>query len=207
MLNAQGKPRYWLGSYDAWHLLIPLALVVVLAAWAMAPKPAAPRRTVAAVLPPLTPSTILQPQAGSTVLVRQFSAIQGTCHPQTRVFLFLRQIPNPETLLAETRSGTNGVFQFTMAPFPPGDYGFRVEAVATDGRRAASSEISVRLTTEPAPAPPKKPQGTPATPKAAGKKSSPAKPTKTPPGGNPKKPSVSKGPPKPGRDGSGRGND
>ena len=156
MFNAQGKPRYWLGTYDAWHLLIPIALIAVLGAWVLTPKPVAANRTVVPVLPPLTPSAITQPTAGSTLPVRQFNAIQGLSHPQARVFLFLRQIPNPEQLLAETRSATNGVFQFIMAPFPPGDYGFRVEAVSADGRRAPSPEISVRLTAEPPPAPTKK---------------------------------------------------
>ena len=161
MFNAQGKPRYWLGTYDAWHLLIPIALIAVLGAWVLTPKPATAHRTVAPVLPPLTPSAITLPTAGSTLLVRQFTAIQGISHPQARVFLFLRQIPNSEQLLTETRSATNGVFQFTMAPFPPGDYGFRVEAVSADGRRAPSPEISVRLITAPPPAPaPRQPPST-----------------------------------------------
>ncbi len=178
MFNSQGKPRYWLGNYDAWHLVIPVALAVVLVIWGLAPKPVPTRRNIAPVLAPLTPSTITRPTAGSTLLVRQFTAIQGTSHPHSRVFLFLRQIPNPEQILAETRSGTNGLFQFTMAPFPPGDYGFRVEAVAADGRRAPSTEISVRLTAEPPPPPPpaiKAPANKPA-PKVSTKKAPVAKP-------------------------------
>ena len=184
MFNAQGKPRYWLGTYDAWHLLIPIALIAVLGAWVLTPKPKAAHRTVAPVLPPITPSTIIQPTAGSTLLVRQFTAIQGLSHPQARVFLFLRQIPNPEQLLAETRSATNGVFQFIMAPFPPGDYGFRVEAVSADGRRAPSPEISVRLTAEPPPAPTQKAPASKAAPKAPAKKApatKPATPKQSPP--------------------------
>jgi len=176
MFNAQGKPRYWLGTYDAWHLLIPIALIAVLGAWVLSPNPVAAHRTVAPVLPPLTPSAITQPTAGSTLPVRQFNAIQGLSHPQARVFLFLRQIPNPEQLLAETRSTTNGVFQFSMAPFPPGDYGFRVEAVSSDGRRAPSPEISVRLMAEPPPAPTKKSPTSKATSKAPAKKAAPTKP-------------------------------
>ncbi len=184
MFNAQGKPRYWLGTYDAWHLLIPIALIAVLGAWVLTPKPKAAHRTVAPVLPPLTPSAITQPTAGSILLVRQFTAIQGLSHPQARVFLFLRQIPNPEQLLAETRSTTNGVFQFTMAPFPPGDYGFRVEAVSADGRRAPSPEISVRLMAEPPAAPTKKAPASKAAPKAPAKKApttKPATPKQSPP--------------------------
>jgi hypothetical protein len=184
MFNAQGKPRYWLGTYDAWHLLIPIALIAVLGAWVITPKPAAAHRTVAPVLPPLTPSTITQPTAGSTLLVRQFTVIQGLGHPQARIFLFLRQIPNPEQLLAETRSATNGVFQFTMAPFPPGNYGFRVEAVSADGRRSPSPEISVRLMAEPPPAPTQKAPASKAAPKAPAKKApatKPATPKQSPP--------------------------
>jgi hypothetical protein len=176
MFNAQGKPRYWLGTYDAWHLLIPIALIAVLGAWVLTPKPIAAHRTVAPVLPPLTPSAITQPTAGSTLLVRQFTSVQGLSHPQTRIFLFLRQIPNPEQLLAETRSATNGVFQFSMAPFPPGDYGFRVEAVSADGRRAPSPEISVRLMAEPTPAPAKKAPASKTPPKPPAKKAQAAKP-------------------------------
>ena len=176
MFNAQGKPRYWLGTYDAWHLLIPIALIAVLGAWVLSPKPVAAHRTVAPALPPLTPSAITQPTAGSTLLVRQFTAVQGLSHPQARIFLFLRQIPNPEQLLAETRSATNGVFQFAMAPFPPGDYGFRVEAVSADGRRSPSPEISVRLMAEPPPAPTKKSPTSKATSKAPAKKAAPTKP-------------------------------
>lgn len=178
MFNAQGKPRYWLGTYDAWHLLIPVALAVVLVIWGLAPKPVQTRQTIAPVLAPLTPSTITLPTAGSTLFVRQFSLIQGTSHPHSRVFLFLRQIPNPEQILAETRSGTNGLFQFTMAPFPPGDYGFRVEAVAADGRRAPSTEISVRLTAEPPPPPPpaRKAPTNKVAPKVPAKKAPVAKP-------------------------------
>ena len=179
MFNAQGKPRYWLGTYDAWHLLIPVALAVVLVIWGLAPKPVQTRRTIAPVLAPLTPSIITQPTAGSTLLVRQFTLIQGTSHPHSRVFLFLRQIPNPEQILAETRSGTNGLFQFTMAPFPPGDYGFRVETVAADGRRAPSTEISVRLTAEPLPPPPpaRKAPTNKVAPKVPAKKAPVTKPT------------------------------
>jgi len=178
MFNAQGKPRYWLGTYDAWHLLIPVALAVVIVIWGLAPKPVQTRRTIAPVLAPLTPSIITQPTAGSTLLVRQFTLIQGTSHPHSRVFLFLRQIPNPEQILAETRSGTNGLFQFTMAPFPPGDYGFRVETVAADGRRAPSTEISVRLTAEPQSPPPpaRKAPTNKVAPKVPAKKAPVAKP-------------------------------
>lgn len=176
MFNAQGKPRYWLGTYDAWHLLIPIALIAVIGAWGLTPKPATAHRTVAPILPPLTPSAITLPTAGSTLLVRQFTAIQGISHPQARVFLFLRQIPNPEQLLTETRSATNGGFQFTMAPFPPGDYGFRVEAVSADGRRAPSPEISVRLITAPPPAPTKKAPASKVVPKPPAKKASASKP-------------------------------
>lgn len=175
MFNAQGKPRYWLGTYDAWHLLIPTALIAVLGAWVLMPKPVAPRRTLAPAPLPLTPSSITLPAAGSTLTIRQFTAIQGVGHPQARVFLFLRQIPNPEQLLAETRSGTNGIFQFAMAPFPPGDYGFRVETVAADGRRSPSPEISVRLTPEPPPAAPKKAPTTQGGAKAPAKKAPPSK--------------------------------
>jgi hypothetical protein len=196
MFNAQGKPRYWLGTYDAWHLLIPIALIAVLGAWVLTPKPATAHRAVAPVLTPLTPSAITQPAAGSTLLVRQFTAIQGVSHPQTRVFLFLRQIPNPEQLLTETRSATNGVFQFAMAPFPPGDYGFRVEAVSRDGRRAPSPEISVRLMTEPPPAPTKKAPVSKAAPKPPTKKAPATKaaaPKQSPPA---KKPQPSQTAPK-----------
>ena len=196
MFNAQGKPRYWLGTYDAWHLLIPIALIAVLGAWVLTPKPATAHRTVAPVLPPLTPSAITLPTAGSTLLVRQFTAIQGISHPQARVFLFLRQIPNPEQLLTETRSATNGVFQFAMAPFPPGDYGFRVEAVSADGRRAPSPEISVRLMTEPPPAPTKKAPVSKAAPKPPAKKAPATKaaaPKQSPPA---KKPQPSQTAPK-----------
>jgi hypothetical protein len=187
MFNAQGKPRYWLGSYDAWHLVIPVALIAVLGAWALMPKPVAPRRTVAPTPPPLTPSTIMVPAAGSTLTVRQFNVIRGNGHPQARVFLFLRQIPNPEQLLGETRSGTNGMFQFTMAPFPPGDYGFRVETVAADGRRSPSPEISVRLTPEPPPAAPKKAPASQVTPKTPAKKAPPAKAVPSKQGSKPNK--------------------
>lgn len=153
MLNAQGKPRYWLGAYDAWHLMLPVALAAVLVVWALAPRPPAPRRVATAPSPPLAPSSITQPAAGAELRARQFQSIQGVAPPQARVFLFLRQIPRPEQLLGETRSATNGAFLFTMAGFPPGDYGFRIEAVAADGRRSPSPEISVRLTPEPPPTP------------------------------------------------------
>lgn len=177
MLNAQGKPRYWLGTYDAWHLLIPVALAAVLAVWALSPQPRPARPAAAVVLVPMAPSAITIPAAGTNLTVRNFTAIQGICQPQARVFLFLRQIPNPEQLLAETRSDTHGVFRFAMAPFPPGDYGFRVEAVAADGRRAPSPEIPVRLTTEPPPLPAKKAPATKPSPKAGTKKAPAAKPS------------------------------
>lgn len=196
MFNAQGKPRYWLGTYDVWHLLIPIALAVVLVIWGLAPKPVPARRTSVPALAPLTPSSITQPPAGSTLLVRQFTLIQGTVHPQSRVFLFLRQIPNPEQILAETRSGTNGLFQFTMAPFPPGDYGFRVETVAADGRRAPSTEISVRLIAEPPPPPARKTPANKAGPKASTKKSQTAKPAGPRQGAPSKKPAPAPAAPK-----------
>lgn len=154
MLNAEGKPRYWLGAYDAWHLVIPVALIAAIVAWAMAPTPPPPKRPP----PPMATTQITFPPSAVLIRARQFGVVQGTAQPGARAGLFVRQIPLPEKLLAERPVSANGAFQFALTNFPPGNYGFRVEAIAADGRRSGTLEIPVTLTPEPPPQAAQKPQ-------------------------------------------------
>ncbi len=148
MLNAEGKPRYWLGAYDAWHFVIPLALAAALVAWAVMPAPPAPKPPP----PPMAPTFITFPPSGVLVRAKQFGVVQGTAQPGARVTLYMRQIPRPEFRLGELPVSPNGTFQFALTNFPPGAYGFRVEAVGQDGRRNSTLEIPVTLIQEPPPA-------------------------------------------------------
>jgi hypothetical protein len=155
MLNADGKPRYWLGAYDAWHLAIPAALIVVVAMLLVWPLPA-PRPRPA---PPaaMIPTTWASPSPGSRIVARQFGLVQGEGQPGGRVALWLHQIPNPERLLVERPVGADGRFAFALTNFPPGSYGFRAEVTGPDGRRSSTFEVPVNLLPDPpAPRPPAK---------------------------------------------------
>jgi hypothetical protein len=159
MLNADGKPRYWLGAYDAWHLVIPAALLVVVALLVIWPIPA-PRPKPA---PPVAmiPTAWISPAPGSIIPVGRFGLIEGQGQPGGRLTLWLRQLPNPERVLVERPVGGDGRFSIALTNFPPGSYGFRAEVTAPDGRRSSSFEVPVNLVPNP-PAPKPSPSKVPA---------------------------------------------
>ena len=175
MLNSDGKPRYWLGDYDAWHLLIPVALVAAVVALFVLPptsKPA-PKPVASPSIPaPMTPTAWIQPTNRLTIPARQFGALEGRGLPNGALTLWMRQLPNPEVVLARRPVGPDGRFVVRLTGFPPGDYGFRAEVTGPDGRSSSTFEVPVTLTADPAPKPSPKPT---ATKKAAPNRRRPAR--------------------------------
>jgi hypothetical protein len=152
MFNAEGKPRYWIGSYDSWHLLIPVALAGVVAAWATLPEPNNP--VPAPRLPAMVPTTWISPAPNASLPARQFGVLEGRGQPGGRVTIWFRQIPNPERRLTESPLLPDGRFVVALTNFPPGTYGFRAEVRTPEGAVSSSFEVPVHLQPPPpAPAP------------------------------------------------------
>lgn len=156
MFNSDGKPRYWLGAYDAWHLAIPVALAGVLAGLAFSPStgrtPAKPRPAASAPIP-MPPTVWIHPTNRLTMPARQFGVLEGQGLPGGTLILRMRQLPNLERELIRRPVGPDGRFSVRLTLFPPGDYGFRAEVVGPDGRSSSTFEVPVTLTPDPVPAP------------------------------------------------------
>ena len=142
-----GKPRYWLGTYDAWHLLLPVVLAAsvgfLLLNLAPTSKKVTPR------LPPPLPLVILAgwsaPAPGSLLKVSQFNRIQGFGFPNGQVILWMKSGTNLEQKITVQRVQTNGLFTIGLSGFPVGNYRFRAEVIDPINRRSSTPEIPIRI--------------------------------------------------------------
>lgn len=159
MFRDDGKPRYWIGWYDRWHILLPIALATVLFWLLFAPRsrPVPGRfhsgatNSASTPLPALrsqSPTTIRSPYPGQIMWPSRMSDAHGTSEPRALVRLFLGQ-----RKLGETYAETNGHWRFQLANFPPGNYRARAEAW-TGLQAIPSQEIEFTVTREPGSASP-----------------------------------------------------
>ncbi|MFM7100214.1 MAG: hypothetical protein ACKO3N_03485 [Verrucomicrobiota bacterium] len=148
-----GRPRYWIGWYDRWHLL-PLAALVGLLAWlgtrprlVVRPLPVAPR--LEPVAPGLQPTRLETPLAGGSWKSSQTLDVTGRAEPGTRVVLFHAGPGRPEAALAQTVADAAGRFRFALSGLTTGDQTLRAVAYSPDGRFAPSLPVPFSVVAEP----------------------------------------------------------
>lgn len=147
-----GRPRYWIGWYDRWHVPV-VAGFLALAGWlAWQPRPvvkAAP--VVAAPIPvpaPLHPTLLDSPPAGGSWKPSQRLDVVGRAHPGTRVVLFHSGTGRPESALAQTVADPQGRFRFALAGLSAGEHTVWAVAYAADGRWSRSLPVPFTVVPE-----------------------------------------------------------
>ena len=150
-MTENGRPRYWMGWYDRWNLVLPLALIGVLVWLAMQPGARPVERAVGGggglakpVLPPLMAPTLESPVSGAHVRSDRMGDVEGRGPAGALLVLFYSAAPSVgRRELARMTVGADGRYRFRLNPFPPGAYVLQVIAYAPDGRSAASAPTDV----------------------------------------------------------------
>jgi len=151
MMIENGRPRYWIGWYDRWNLVLPLALIGVWVGWAMQPRPVTragagtvPEVAARPVLPPLMAPTLESPVSGAHVRSDRMGDVEGRGPAGALLVLFYSAAPSVERReLSRMTVGADGRYRFRLNPFPAGAYVLQVIAYAPDGRSAASAPTDV----------------------------------------------------------------
>jgi len=174
MLFVQGRPRFWVPSFDTPHLVVPGLLLVVGLLLALLPSRPLVRTRVPPPAPAqINPTLILSPTAGAVLTAGQSAVIEGLAQPGGIVRLYWYSQPIGEP----TRVALDGRWQFTIASLPPGTHSLRAGALVA-GRSIWSGETIFNVS-----APPARPSAKPA-PKAGTKAKAPA-PNRKPQGRRP----------------------
>lgn len=152
-MSASRMPPYWMGWYDRWNLVLPVAWLVLMGWVLTLPRPVvAPRAAVAApparpALPPLQPTTVEAPVNGARWRMEQSVDVTGRAHPGATVVLSYSTAPSLDRReLARVQAGTDGRYGFRVSRFPPGQHVLQATAWAVDGRSAASAPVDVWVT-------------------------------------------------------------
>lgn len=144
-----GRPRYWIGWYDQWHVVLPMALVATIGWLAMQPRPIQSSLDTAPVptrVVPLGTVTIESPVSGVQVRPDQATDIEGRADSGTTVVLFYAPGQSLEKKeLTRVRVGAEARYRFRISRFPPGWYVLQAVAYAEDGRAAASAPIDLNV--------------------------------------------------------------
>lgn len=146
-----GRPRYWIGWYDRWHLILP-AMCLGLALWLVSrpewgarqgSRPPTPggERAQGIPLPPLAPTVIDSPLTGSRVRVGSVLDLRGRAAAYSKVRLFYRGEDGAEEVLAENDVDEFGRFRFELTGFGMGRCQLRIVATASDGRQQSSLPV------------------------------------------------------------------
>lgn len=150
-----GRPRYWIGWYDRWNLVLPAAFVGVLVWLLVQPRPAIPPPAPAPARPqvvPLAAPTLESPASGTQARMGTLPNVEGRALPGTTVILYYSQAPSLERReLGRARVGGDGRYRFGLAGFPAGGYVLQVISYADDGRSAVSTPVDIWVT-DPRPA-------------------------------------------------------
>ncbi len=165
----KGRPRYWIDWYDPWYLLLPLFLVLVLAAVWWLPKPAtaahkgvaarmnplAPRGPSTVVppgptLPPPTPTFLNSPQHGRGYFQSRLTEAEGRAEPGAEVRLEYAEADLVWHELSRMRAAADGRFRFQLKDFPPGSYRLRARALTASGQTSDSAAAMVTVMPDPA---------------------------------------------------------
>jgi hypothetical protein len=151
----QGRPRYWIGSYDRWHLVLPVAFVAVLflMGWLPAPPVVIPPRPVAPRI--LAETRIDSPLTGSRFQGNRIGDVTGRAEPGSTVVLFYATARQPWRELGRKVVGADGWYGFQVSGFAPGQYTLKASAWAPDGRSRESAAVEVGVVAEPAPVVPR----------------------------------------------------
>ena len=141
-----GRPRYWIGWYDRWHFLLPVALLVAVG-WILSqprPRQIAPIPSPQARIVPLGATSLESPVSGAQLRGDRLPEVEGRAVSGTTVVLFYSQAPSLERReLARVRVGGDARYRFRLSQFPPGGYVFQAIAYADDGRTSASPPVDV----------------------------------------------------------------
>ncbi len=151
---ANGKPRYWIPSYDRWNLLFPAAFLAVLA-W-MCTFPATPANFGAVrpePPPPLSPTSVESPASNSHFRASRIGDVEGRAQPGTLAVLYYAPAQSAMRELGRMEVGIDGRYRFHLAGFAPGLYTLKVAAWAADGRSAESKDVFLWVEADPQPAP------------------------------------------------------
>lgn len=145
-----GRPRYWIGWYDRWHLALPVATVASAVWLFLQPRPIQPNvrnePPPSSRVVPLGPVTIESPVSGIQVRTDQFTDVEGRAEAGTTVVLFYSQGPSLEKKeLTRVRVGAEARYRFRISRFPPGWYVLQAVSYAGDGRVASSTPIDLNV--------------------------------------------------------------
>ncbi len=159
-----GRPRYWIDSYDRWHLALPVAFFAALLWLFFLPKPP----VVVETAPPAAPPALMAPIIESPVNGAQFHAnrmgdVEGRAQSGTLVVLLYAPAQQPWRELGRVVVGSDGRYRFRLAGFPAGLYGLKTVEFADGGRTAESAMVDIWVVAEPKPpvTPPKPRRKTP----------------------------------------------
>jgi len=159
-----GRPRYWIGWYDRWHLALPLLLAGALVAVWRLPAPVTqslpvarrgtmPVRvggsTVPSPLPPMAPTTLLSPLNGKGFFQSRIPDAEGQAEPGSMVLLEYAGLDLVWHELSRMPADTTGRFQFHLRNFPPTSYRLRARAFASNGLSSASGEVMITVAADP----------------------------------------------------------
>lgn len=151
---ANGRPRYWLGAYDAWHLLLPVAFIGVLAwAWTLPPVPV-PVEPVRPAPPPMAQAAIESPVNGAQFRASRIGDVEGHAQPGSVVVLQFAPAQQAWRELGRAEVGADGRFRFRLAGFAPGLYALKAAAWTRDGRVSESPAVDLWVVADPRPATP-----------------------------------------------------
>ena len=150
---ANGKPRYWLGSYDRWHLLLPLAFLGLLAwLWSFPPVPPAAEPAPPPPPPPLVATVIDSPQNNAHCRAGRIPDVEGRAQSGSVAVLYYAPAQQPLRELGRMDVSADGRYRFRLAGFPPQLYLLRVVAWTRDGRSSGSPDVSLWVEADPKPA-------------------------------------------------------
>lgn len=167
----KGRPRYWIDWYDPWYLLLPLFLVLVLAAAWWLPKPATAAHkgvgvavrvnppvqrvpsTVAQPVPspaPPTPTFLDSPQHGKGYFQSRLTEAEGRAEPGAEVRLEYAEADLVWHELSRMPVAADGRFRFQLKDFPPGSYRLRARALTASGQTSDSAAAMITVMPDPA---------------------------------------------------------
>ncbi|KAB2659995.1 MAG: hypothetical protein DVB31_14905 [Verrucomicrobia bacterium] len=151
---ANGKPRYWLGTYDRWHLLLPVAFLGVLAwLWTFPPAPALPEPVVPVAPPPIAATVIDSPPGNTHFRASRIGDVEGRAQPGSVVVLYYAPAQLALRELGRMEVPADGRYRFRLAGFAPQFYTLKAVAWTRDGRSSQSADLYLWIDADPRPTP------------------------------------------------------
>jgi hypothetical protein len=178
-----GRPRYWIGWYDRWHLILPVLLAGAAVALWMQPRlpvtdtvppvngryldgsgvglrpsggggPSTPLGSATPFIPTqMRPTTLESPQNGKGFFQSRLSDAEGRAEPGSTVYLDYADQDLVWHGLGTMTADAEGRYRFQLRNFPPGHYRLRARAVTPTGQVSESGENMITITPDPTKAP------------------------------------------------------